>query len=347
MPKAATVKKASSGTSTSAFGTVSRQGHDSSSFYDKKIYSGQGLSEILNIDGERTGGSKNSKSPGKPKTKNTKARAADKGKKVTKKKAVKQNKTETTASKTPDFPTNVIYCGDSRNMHQIPDNSIGLMVTSPPYNVGKEYDDDLSLKEYKDLLHGVLAETHRVLCDGGRACINIANIGRKPYIPLHTLIIKIMDDIGYLMRGEIIWNKAASAGGSCAWGSWQSANNPVLRDVHEYILVYSKASYNRKSENPSTIEKQNFLDYTKSIWTFHATSAQRAGHPAPFPVELPQRLIELYSFKDDIILDPFMGSGSTAIAALHTERRYVGYDLVKDYVKLAEENIGKVSSKLI
>ena len=120
-----------------------------------------------------------------------------------------------------------------------------------------------------------------------------------------------MDELGFLMRGEIIWDKAASAGGSCAWGSWKSASNPVLRDVHEYILVFSKESYSRPNGNgqkkTSTITDKEFLEYTKSIWTFNATSARKAGHPAPFPVELPRRLIELYSFKDDIVLDPFMG----------------------------------------
>ena len=221
------------------------------------------------------------------------------------------------------------------------------MITSPPYNVGKEYDDDLSLLEYRDLLRGVFAETYRVLCNGGRACINIANIGRKPYIPLHSLVISIMDEIGFMMRGEIIWDKAASAGASCAWGSWQSANNPVLRDVHEYILVYSKGDYRRKSDNPSTITKEDFLGYTKSIWTFHATSAKKARHPAPFPLELPRRLIELYSFKNDIVLDPFIGSGTTAIAAIKTDRRYIGYDIEKKYVKLAENNIVQAQEEFL
>ena len=123
-------------------------------------------------------------------------------------------------------------------MSELPDYSVHLMVTSPPYNVRKEYDEDLTLEEYLNLLHVVFKETYRVLVTGGRACINIANLGRKPYLPLHALIIQTMLEIGFLMRGEIIWDKAASASPSTAWGSWQSASNPVLRDVHEYILVF-------------------------------------------------------------------------------------------------------------
>ncbi|MEK7670757.1 MAG: site-specific DNA-methyltransferase, partial [Bacteroidota bacterium] len=183
-------------------------------------------------------------------------------------------------------------------------------------------------------------ETYRVLVNGGRACINVANLGRKPYIPLHSYIIHDMQAIGYQMRGEIIWDKGSSASPSTAWGSWQSASNPTLRDVHEYILVFSKGSYQRvKGEKKNTIKKEEFLEYTKSVWQFPAERAKRVGHPAPFPVELPRRLIELYTFVDDVVLDPFCGSGSTCIAAKLSHRNYVGYELKKEYVALAEERI--------
>ena len=234
-----------------------------------------------------------------------------------------------------------IYCKSSENMDEIPDNSIHLMITSPPYNVGKEYDEDLTLDEYLKLLQRVFKSCHEKLVTGGRACINIANIGRKPYIPLHAMIMEIMLDLGFLMRGEIIWDKSASGGGSCAWGSWMSASNPVLRDFHEYILVFSKDSYSKNKKQPKkdTIEKQDFIDWTKSIWTFPAVNAKKIGHPAPFPVELPHRLINLYSYEGDVILDPFCGSGSTFIAARQNNRRYVGYDIKKEYVELAEKRI--------
>ena len=235
---------------------------------------------------------------------------------------------------------NKIILGSAENMKELSNNSVHLMITSPPYNVSKEYDDDLSLKEYLELLKNSFKETYRVLVNGGRACINVANLGRKPYIPLSDYISKIMIEIGFNMRGEIIWNKSASASPSTAWGSWMSAANPVLRDIHEYILIFSKGDYKRESSGKkSTITKEQFIEWTKSIWTMNAESARRVGHPAPFPEELPNRLIQLYSFKEDIILDPFMGSGTTAIAALKSDRKYVGYDISQEYIDLAEKRI--------
>ena len=126
-----------------------------------------------------------------------------------------------------------------------------------------------------------------------------------------------------------------------AWGSWKSASNPVLRDVHEYILVFSKGSFRRTkpSDNGDTIEKDQFMEWTKSVWTMNTESAKKVGHPAPFPVELPYRLMQLYTFKGDVVLDPFMGSGSAAIAALKSQRFYIGYDIDPEYVELANKRI--------
>lgn len=240
----------------------------------------------------------------------------------------------------PKENINRIYCKSSELMNEIPDFSIHLMITSPPYNVQKEYDDDLSLEEYRALLKRVFQETYKKLVTGGRACVNIANLGRKPYIPLHSYIIEDMLEIGFLMRGEIIWNKASSASPSTAWGSWMSASNPVLRDIHEYILVFSKESFSRmKKDKQNTITRDQFLEWTKSIWTFPAVSAKKIGHPAPFPEELPNRLIQLYSFKNDVILDPFCGSGTTCLAALRNNRYYIGYEINPEYVELANKRI--------
>ncbi len=244
-------------------------------------------------------------------------------------------------SKIPENDLNRLYCKSSENMDEIPDNSIHLMITSPPYNVGKEYDNDLTLDEYLELLTSVFSQTYKKLVTGGRACINIANIGRKPYIPLHAMVIETMLDLGFLMRGEIIWDKSASGGGSCAWGSWMSASNPVLRDYHEYILVFSKESYskNKAQTKRDTIEKDDFIQWTKSIWTFPAVNAKRIGHPAPFPIELPHRLINLYSYEGDVVLDPFCGSGTTCIAALQNKRNYIAYDINEDYINLSQKRI--------
>ena len=286
------------GTQTSTFGTSARINHDSSKFYNSKMYIG------LN-------GNKN-----------------------------EHFEKENTLSKEV---LNKIFCSSSENMKELPNSSIHLMITSPPYNVGKIYDKDLSMEEYLTLLKNAFEEVKRVLVTGGRVCINVANLGRKPYIPLHSHIIKIMGELGFLMRGEIIWDKSSSAGASTAWGSWQSAKNPTLRDIHEYILIFSKDNYSRyKDEKRDTITKGEFMDFTKSIWRFSATSAKKIGHPAPFPEELPRRLIHLYSFEEDIVLDPFMGSGQTAIAAVKSKRNYVGYEIDKIYCELAEKRIKEI-----
>lgn len=234
-----------------------------------------------------------------------------------------------------------IFNSSCEDMQELPDCSVHLMVTSPPYNVGKEYDNDLTLEEYVAFLMRVWKETYRVLVPGGRACINVANVGRKPYIPLHASIMRDMIDLGFLMRGEIIWDKAASATTSTAWGSWQSATNPTLRDTHEYILVFSKGSFRRDKMDGrvSTISKDEFLEFTKSVWGFPSESAKKVGHPAPFPTELPYRLIQLYTFSSEIVLDPFMGSGQTALAALKAGRHFVGYEVIEDYCKLANRRI--------
>ena len=294
-------KRKRRGTKTSAFGTPGRINHDSSEFYNSKLYS--------------------DKEP----PKNIKY----------------------IENHIPSININKIYCKSSEKMSELPDSSIHLMVTSPPYNVKKEYDEDLTIEEYRSLLKTVFSETYKKLVTGGRACINVANLGRKPYIPLHSYIIEDMLDLGYLMRGEIIWNKATSASSSTAWGSWLSAANPVLRDIHEYLLIFSKESFSRiRKGRENTIDKEQFLEWTKSIWTFSAVSAKSIGHPAPFPEELPYRLMQLYTFKGDVVLDPFCGSGQTCLAALKSGRNFVGYDINDKYVKLARKRIKAYSGQI-
>jgi len=289
-------KKRKDGTQTSSFGTPGRINHDSTKFYNSRLYEG------LNQE----------------------------------KKNIKYIE-----NKIDEKYLNKIFCKSSEKMSELPDNSVHLMVTSPPYNVGKDYDENLSLKEYRDLLKRVFKETYRVLVPGGRACINVANLGRKPYIPLHSFIIEDMQELGFLMRGEILWDKGSSASPSTAWGTWLKANNPVLRDIHEYILVFCKDTFTRKNpyRRKSTISRKEFLEFTKSLWSFPAERASKVGHPAPFPVELPYRLIQLYTFEGEIVLDPFVGSGTTCIAAIKTNRKYVAYDIDKKYCALAEQRI--------
>lgn len=284
------------GTITSSFGSPGRFGHDSSKFYNSRLYEGL----------------------------------------PSEKKGVTYFENEI-----PSEFLDRILCKSSENMSELPESSVHLMVTSPPYNVGKEYDKGLTLDEYKQLLTNVFKEVHRVLVPGGRVCVNVANLGRKPYIPLDAFVIQGMLDIGFLMRGEIVWDKGSSAAASTAWGSWLSASNPTLRDVHEYIMVFSKDTFKRPKPKgrKSTITREEFLEWTKSVWSFPAESANRVGHPAPFPVELPIRFIKLYTFEEEIVLDPFIGSGTTAVACIKTNRHFVGYEVEKKYIDIANRRI--------
>lgn len=283
------------GTATSAFGTPGRFNHDSSKFYNSKLY--EGLNNGKDVDYiENPIDSEN---------------------------------------------INKVFCKSSEVMTELPNNSVHLMITSPPYNVGKEYDENLSLQDYREMLKQVFKETYRVLVPGGRACVNVANLGRKPYLPLHSYIIEDMHNIGFLMRGEVLWDKGSSASPSTAWGTYLKANNPVLRDVHEYILIFCKDAFTRANpyNRRSTISKDEFLEYTRSVWKFSAERASKVGHPAPFPIELPYRLIQLYTFEDEVVLDPFVGSGTACLAALKTNRRYVAYDIDRKYCDLAERRV--------
>lgn len=232
-----------------------------------------------------------------------------------------------------------IYVKSAENMGEVATDSVALMVTSPPYHVGKDYDTESTFDEYLEMLRRVMAETWRVLEPGGRAVVNVANLGRRPYIPLNAHVALMMGELGFSMRGEVIWRKAAGASGSCAWGSWRSASNPTFRDTHEYCLCFSKGDFRRRRKGVATIEAEEFLAATLSVWDIRPESAKRVGHPAPYPVELPKRFIELYTFENELVLDPFIGSGTTAVAAVTTGRHYVGYEIDATYAAAAEARV--------
>jgi site-specific DNA-methyltransferase (adenine-specific) len=258
----------------------------------------------------------------------------------------------------------VIFEGDARGItdDHVADRSVALLVTSPPYFAGKEYEMDLaaghvpsSYVEYLEMLRDVFAVCLRKLEPGGRMAINVANLGRKPYRSLSADVISILqDDLGMLMRGEIIWQKARGAGGSCAWGSFRSPQNPVLRDVTERVIVASKGRFDRALNRARreaeglphrpTIPTEQFLEATLDVWEIPSESARKIGHPAPFPVALPHRLIELYTYEGDLVLDPFMGSGSTALAAARSGRHYVGIETEPEYVALARARLAEERS---
>ena len=262
--------------------------------------------------------------------------------------------------RSPDPVANPFVCGDARKMAEVRNGSVALVVTSPPYFAGKQYEEELkregvpgSYLEYLDLLTKVFEECVRKLEPGGRIAVNVANLGRKPYRSLAADVIRILEhDLGLLLRGELIWQKGEGASGSCAWGSFRSAANPVLRDITERVIVASKGRFDRarsvkqrEAEGlpyESTLMTEDFMALTLDLWSIPPESARRVGHPAPFPVELPEQLIRLYTFKNDLVLDPFMGSGSALVAAAKLGRRYVGYDLEQSYVDIARQRVGAV-----
>jgi DNA modification methylase len=253
--------------------------------------------------------------------------------------------------------------GDSRHL-DLPDDSVALVVTSPPYYVGKDYEIDAddpqvpaSYGEYLRLLAEVFTECVRVLEPGGRIAVNVANLGRKPYRSLSSDIIRILqDELGLLLRGEVIWRKSEGASGNCAWGSFRSASNPVLRDVTERIVIAGKGRFDRAipvkrraaSNLPweNSVNSDEFMAATLDVWDIPPESAKRVGHPAPFPTELPERLIHLYTFEDDLVLDPFMGSGTSLLAAAKLRRRYVGYDLDPAYVAVSRTRVANALAEV-
>lgn len=280
-------------TSTSAFGVSKRESHDASAFYSR--FTPPALSSESEVVGHR---------------------ALDK-----------------------------LIVGDARRMDEVPDSSVALVVTSPPYFAGKEYEASLgeggapaTYLEYLELLRAVFAQCAQKLEPGGRVAVNVANLGRRPYRSLSADVVGILqDDLRLLLRGEIIWVKQRGSTGSCAWGSFQRPGNPVLRDLTERVIIASKGRFDRAVParerarrglpSESSMTREDFMENTLDVWEIPAESATRVGHPAPFPVELPARLIELYTYRGDLVLDPFAGSGTTAVAAVRSGRHFVCYDL--------------------
>ena len=301
------------GTATSAFGSGRREGHDSSAFYDR--FPAPDISDDDRVE------------------------------------------------LAPGFDQPRAILGDSRDMSHLPDNSVALVVTSPPYFVGKEYEQAVagrrvpeSYRDYLGLLREVFAECVRVLEPGGRMAVNVANLGRKPYRSLSADVTGILQDhLGLLLRGEIVWTKARGATGSCAWGSWRSPANPVLRDLTERVVVAGKGRFDRALSRAQrqaaglphlpTISREEFMEATLDVWEIPPAHAGRIGHPAPFPEDLPARLIQLYTYEDDLVLDPFMGSGTTLVAAAAANRRGVGYDIDPAYVDLARARLSDLEQQ--
>lgn len=231
-------------------------------------------------------------------------------------------------------------------LRELESNSVDMLITSPPYNLEIEYSSTVDNLPYNDYLSWVsswLIETYRVLKSGGRIAINIpieTNLGGKKFIS--SDYISILESIGYLRAAYIIWDKR-NVTRRTAWGSWLSPSFPVVNNPLECILVYSKESLRHPGDkNLSDISRDEFISYTMGVWDFQPEHKTKIGHPAPFPEELPYRLIKLYTYMGDVILDPFVGSGTTAVVCKKTFREFIGFDISPDYIKLALDRLERV-----
>jgi len=243
------------------------------------------------------------------------------------------------------FEINKIYCGDClETMSQIPNNFIDLIITSPPYNFGlDEYDthtDTKSWNEYFDTLYQVWHQSHRILKPGGRICIVVQPLF-SDYIPTHHIISQQLRDLGFLFKAEVIWEKHNWNCKYTAWGSWKSPSMPYLKYTWEFIEVFCKGSQKKAGENQNIdITSEEFKKWVYSRWEIAPESRMKEfGHPSMFPEEIPYRLIRLFSYVGDLVLDPFNGVGTTTLVAHKLQRNYIGIDISEQYCQKALERI--------
>jgi DNA modification methylase len=240
---------------------------------------------------------------------------------------------------------NNIYCGDACDVmnEHIQDESVHLIITSPPYNVGIDYDnhnDSLDYKSYLSNLFKVWECCYQKLVKGGRICINVSTVKvNTEYYSLTTDIVNQMRELNLIMRGDILWYKQVCSSRT-AWGSWKSPSNPNIIQNYEFVLVFSKETKKLEGDKERIdITKEEFTQYSNAFWHINPESATKIGHPCPYPEELVYRLIKFFSYKGNVVLDPFCGSGTTCVVAKKTGRQYIGIDKSEKYVEIAEKRL--------
>lgn len=263
----------------------------------------------------------------------------------------KKNHQPKKVKKAPHFKgkNTLIYKDNILGFTAIPDSSVDLIVTSPPYNLDIGYNshgDNMEYPKYLEFTKKWVEKCFELTKNDGRFCLNIPldknKGGQRSVCADITTIVK---DVGWKYHSTIIWNEG-NISRRTAWGSWMSASAPYVIAPVEVILVLYKQSWKKTSgSRKNDITKKEFMEWTNGIWTFSGASKKKVGHPAPFPVELPRRCIKLFSFVDDIILDPFLGSGTTLIASYLNNRRGIGVDIDKEYCDLAIKRL-KLEAKI-
>ena len=249
-----------------------------------------------------------------------------------------------TNNQIPDKFTDTIICGDSHDvLKHLPDNCVDLIFTSPPYNFGKEYadtEDDLEWELYFDSLFSIFDECIRVIKYGGRIVVNIQPVF-SDYIPTHHIISRYFMDKCMIWKGEIIWEKNNYNCAYTAWGSWKSPSSPYLKYTWEFLEVFCKGDVKKDGDSKNAdIDEDSFKAWVEAKWVIApAQDMQKFNHPAMFPEELADRVLRLFSFKGDMILDPFVGVGTTCLSARFNGRRYLGVDISHEYCQTAEDRL--------
>ena len=240
---------------------------------------------------------------------------------------------------------NQIHQGDCKDIiSDMEDDSIDLVITSPPYNVGVEYgeyEDNIPMSEYIVMIEDLFFTLNQKVKNTGRVCINVSLKNENGIVDIPSIIKEKAKTVGWDLRFEIIWNKGSSES-STAWGSWLSPSSPRPIFNHEYIFVFDIDD--EKRESKQTIKKEKFMNIVKSVWTINPETS--SSHPAPFPKEIVRRLIQLNSYEEDVVLDPFIGSGTTAVVAEKMNRNWVGIDVDEDYIEMSYQRIENETKRI-